>query len=250
MLVIDFDTEVAMNGLTDFLGNSTGRYAKETVAALKRIGCAEDAALLRQILSVASRAGMTQAAIQEDRQKLAPFAVSTFAEVHGTKWQRALNRIEPLSDQLDFDRIRRRAEEFVARHLGAVKEALARPSEAERRRNMAKLPHGARVVKREAFALPVIPTGIGVDPMVAAVVHCLAFFELSGEGAVELSAGNEASSHVGHYLDDLSSEQRRSFVEQLKKIVAYGKKTKWPPAALRFVRTLPEAFFLDDEDAG
>lgn len=114
---------------------------------------------------------------------------------------------------------------------------------------MVKLPQGARVVKREAFVLPLIPTGIGVDPMVAAVVHCLAFFELSGEGAVELSAGNEATAHVGHYFDDLSSEQRRAFKEQLKRIVAHGKKKKWPPAALRFVRTLPEAFFLDDEDA-
>lgn len=34
MLVIDFDTEVAMNGITDFLRNSTGIYGTETVRAL------------------------------------------------------------------------------------------------------------------------------------------------------------------------------------------------------------------------
>ncbi|MFM8581356.1 MAG: hypothetical protein ACKOFW_07615 [Planctomycetaceae bacterium] len=33
MLVVDFDTEISVNGLIDFIGNSTGLYAKETVAA-------------------------------------------------------------------------------------------------------------------------------------------------------------------------------------------------------------------------
>lgn len=124
MLVVDFETEVEMNGVVDFLGNSTGRYAKETVAALECIGCPDDAAALRQIVSIATRARMTHATIQKDRERLGPFTVTTFAEVHGTKWQRALGRIEPLSDQLDFGRIRQRAEVLRHEDLGVVKEAL------------------------------------------------------------------------------------------------------------------------------
>ena len=65
MLVVDLDTEVAMNGMVNFIGNSTGLYASQTVEALERIGCAEDASVLRQILAAAEAAGMTHAAIQD-----------------------------------------------------------------------------------------------------------------------------------------------------------------------------------------
>ena len=48
MLILDFDTEVAMNGSNSFLGNSNGDYARETVTALEIIGCADEARLLRR----------------------------------------------------------------------------------------------------------------------------------------------------------------------------------------------------------
>ena len=35
MLLIDFQTEVEMNGILDFLGNSSGLYARETAEALR-----------------------------------------------------------------------------------------------------------------------------------------------------------------------------------------------------------------------
>ena len=38
MLLVDLETERAMNGMLDFLGNSSGKYAMETVTALELVG--------------------------------------------------------------------------------------------------------------------------------------------------------------------------------------------------------------------
>ena len=55
MLILDFDTEVAMNGSNSFLGNSNGDYARETVTALEIIGCAGAARLLSEIIGIATK---------------------------------------------------------------------------------------------------------------------------------------------------------------------------------------------------
>ncbi|WP_417393747.1 DMP19 family protein [Gimesia chilikensis] len=46
MLILDCDTEVAMNGIDNFIGNSSGRYMRETITALQTIGAQSQAALL------------------------------------------------------------------------------------------------------------------------------------------------------------------------------------------------------------
>jgi hypothetical protein len=52
MLVIDFDTEVHMQGLCGFLENSTGRFLDETIDALEAIGAQETAATMRRIRAI------------------------------------------------------------------------------------------------------------------------------------------------------------------------------------------------------
>jgi hypothetical protein len=66
MLVVDFDTEVSMNGINNFIGNSTGVFANETVAALRAIGCDTQAGQLQKILAIANAAGMTHDMIQRE----------------------------------------------------------------------------------------------------------------------------------------------------------------------------------------
>jgi len=38
MLLVDFETEVSMNGISEFVGNTVGIYARETVGALVVVG--------------------------------------------------------------------------------------------------------------------------------------------------------------------------------------------------------------------
>jgi len=125
MLVVDFETEVSMNGITNFIGNSTGRYARETVDAIRALGCTEHADLLSQILDIADNAGMTFDAIQRDRKGQQAFAVSSFTQTHGDKWDAATEAIYQVEEQFDSDTLIERAEEYVGEHLAVFEAALS-----------------------------------------------------------------------------------------------------------------------------
>ncbi len=89
MLVIDFETEFSMNGIADYLGNSAGAYADQTVEALVRMGCPDAAEKLRTILERSRAAGMTHEAVQAGRSGLPEYGVTSFAKTHGDKWKRS-----------------------------------------------------------------------------------------------------------------------------------------------------------------
>lgn len=116
MLVVDFETQVSMNGINNFIGNNTGIYADETVAALELIGCSDQSQKLKRILEIAAAAGMTYDAIQQDRSGQAEFAITTFTMLHGKKWDAASAEIDMLDRTIDYPDIMQHAERFVAEH--------------------------------------------------------------------------------------------------------------------------------------
>lgn len=113
MLIVDFEAELEMNGINNFIGNSTGLYAYETVEALKIIGCDEDSKILADILKKAKDAGMTHEAIQKDRQKLKLHSVASFQQIHGDKWDNVTDEIDHLAKQIDFEKITKCLEKYV-----------------------------------------------------------------------------------------------------------------------------------------
>ncbi len=126
VLIVDFETEVTMNGINNFIGNSTGLFADETVAALKIIGCTTQADQLQRILDIATAAGMTYATIQQDRSQLAPYAITSFSELHGDKWDTANAAIQAIDVEIDYSQIMMHAETFVALHANAFHVAVGR----------------------------------------------------------------------------------------------------------------------------
>lgn len=62
-------------------------------------------------------------------------------------------------------------------------------------------------VKKAAFAMPLVPESLRVDPYIAAVVQTVAFLELSDEEAVNPDAAIEAIENVSAYLGRLSPDQ-------------------------------------------
>jgi len=124
MLVVDLDTELAMNGIVEFLGNSTGLYASQTVEALERIGCPEDAQVLREILRTAAAGGMTHDAIQDERRGIPEYSVVSFTQLHSSKWREVTAAVQVLSSKLDFSRIGRQAEAWIAQHEGLFRSLL------------------------------------------------------------------------------------------------------------------------------
>ncbi len=125
MLVVDFDTEVSMNGIANFIGNNSGRFAAETVHALRTLGCPADADKLERIVQIAATAGMTHPAIQTDREALEAFAVTSFAKTHGAKWDEVCRAIDAIAVTIDHDTILERLEAYVARNRDALEPLVA-----------------------------------------------------------------------------------------------------------------------------
>ena len=124
MLVFDFETEVSMNGINNFIGNSTGIYAKETVAALELIGCSNQSKQLKTILETAAAAAMTYDTIQQDRSGLSEYVITSFAQLHGEKWEGANSEIGKLESEIDYVDIMVHAERFVITHQNEFRVAL------------------------------------------------------------------------------------------------------------------------------
>ena len=124
MLVIDFDTEVTMNGICDYIGNNTGRFSIEIVAALKEIGCQSYAEKLQNIQNIATTAGMTYQTIQQERSGATQYSVTSFSELHGEKWSTASEEMESIASEINSNEMRARAEMFVSDHVDAFRRAL------------------------------------------------------------------------------------------------------------------------------
>ena len=121
MLLINLRTEYEMGGMTTYIGNSSGLFIRETVDALNKIGCASEAKLLGEIIVVASRAGVTHDAIQKDRSSLKEFAITTFAKLHGDKWDDAAARIEELAEEIyESDQVWESMDRFAIENRDAI----------------------------------------------------------------------------------------------------------------------------------
>lgn len=83
ILLLDFDTEVCMQGILGFLENSTGLFLAETVEAFRTIGASETVEVLRGIQKTLDKHGITPARLRADFNGSKQYQVTTFAEVHG-----------------------------------------------------------------------------------------------------------------------------------------------------------------------
>jgi hypothetical protein len=83
ILVIDLDTELAMNGILGFLENSTGLYLSETIEALVLISAHETSETLRTIARIVESHGVSPENLRAAVNQAQPYAVTSFTELHG-----------------------------------------------------------------------------------------------------------------------------------------------------------------------
>ncbi len=124
MLLIDYETEYSMSGITGFLGNSAGSRLPETIRAIRAIGSDEHADILESIQSTAISAGMTYDAMQADCVGLESFAVTSFEKLHGDKWGEACCSIHTLHDKVDWDSFWSAMLGFVEKNVDSIKSQL------------------------------------------------------------------------------------------------------------------------------
>ena len=91
-------------------------------------------------------------------------------------------------------------------------------------------------VETDRFVMPVIPVELGVDPLLLAVLHSLAFLEISGDQTVEPDWAVEAMEHIAHYLQRLDGLRRDELNGQLGRIADYCEQTDCDPRLRDLVR--------------
>src|SRR5262245_49796593 len=104
----------------------------------------------------------------------------------------------------------------------------------------------SRWVDKTAFVMPLLPTGLKVDPVLAALLHCMAFLELSGDDTIDPDWALEAIEYVAGYLQRLSADETGAVRTQLAAISAYAREQGAPDTFLTFVDGFLEACGLGE----
>jgi hypothetical protein len=83
VLVLDFGTDVNMQGMRGFLENSTGLYLAETIEAFDRIGARATADVLRNIQGILATHGVSTLQLRAGFEGTTPYQITSFNELHG-----------------------------------------------------------------------------------------------------------------------------------------------------------------------
>jgi hypothetical protein len=100
ILVIDFDTEVSMNGMLGFLGNSSGAYLEQTTEAFDLIGAKRTADVLRCISKAMIKHGITHQKLRAPAELLSEYQITSFAELHGPELEAFASEVCEIDDAL------------------------------------------------------------------------------------------------------------------------------------------------------
>jgi hypothetical protein len=98
---------------------------------------------------------------------------------------------------------------------------------------------------KTAFVMPVLPPELDIDPVLAALLHCMAFLELSEDDTVDPDWAVEAMEYVAGYLQRLPAARVAAIGKQLAAARAYGREHGAPSAFIEFVD-----HFLENYGAG
>ena len=83
ILVLDFDTEVNMQGMLGFLENSTGLYLAETIEAFQRIGAKATANIVQSIHGILETHGVSTSQLRFDFDGTSLYGITSFNKLHG-----------------------------------------------------------------------------------------------------------------------------------------------------------------------
>jgi hypothetical protein len=103
-----------------------------------------------------------------------------------------------------------------------------------------------RWVDKTAFVMPELPPDLRVDPVLAGLLHCMAFLELSGDSTVDPDWAVEAMEYVAHYMQRLSAGQAESIRRQLALVSAYARQHGAPDTFIEFVDRFLEHCGVED----
>lgn len=100
ILVINFDTELTMQGILGFLENSTGLFLDDTIETLDRIQAKEDYEILIAIKSKLEQNNVSAQDFRNNVNNLKEYFINTFSKAHGSKYDEMAIEICDIADRL------------------------------------------------------------------------------------------------------------------------------------------------------
>ncbi|MGG4107992.1 DUF4375 domain-containing protein [Paenibacillus lautus] len=91
ILLIEFDTELAMSGIVGFLENSTGLMLDETIDTLKRINAIDDYRVMNKIKEILKKNGIEIKVLRGNINRRSEYEVLKSQEVHELNFEEIIN---------------------------------------------------------------------------------------------------------------------------------------------------------------
>ena len=125
VLLIDFDTEVCMNGILGFLENSTGAYFNQTIDACNLIGAKTTAQTMQQIHDTMAKHKISHHRLREPHKNTTEYQITSFAELHGSQLKTFANEVCEIAHRLYiYDSLKQSPwpslEGYLAEHKAAI----------------------------------------------------------------------------------------------------------------------------------
>jgi len=108
---------------------------------------------------------------------------------------------------------------------------------------------GVKWTPKTAFVLPQLPPSIEVDPVFAALLHLVAFLQLSDDETVDPDDAVEATENIAPYLKQLTKNQLAQYKTQCDAVAIFMRKAKQPDHVVEFFEEFLENMGLLDDQA-
>jgi hypothetical protein len=104
-------------------------------------------------------------------------------------------------------------------------------------------------VPEGAAVFPLIPTELGVNPLLLAVLHATVFLAGSDDEVVEPAAAEEAVQYMAGYLQRLDGALLRQVREDMACLTAFARQEKWPKQLIRALQEFLKEYGIEKGEA-
>lgn len=99
ILLINFDTELAMEGILGFLENSNGAFLNDTVETLKKIQAEQDYNILNKIRRILVENNISTSHLRANINNQELYTLQDFRETHGSTYDVLAERISEIAEK-------------------------------------------------------------------------------------------------------------------------------------------------------
>lgn len=102
-------------------------------------------------------------------------------------------------------------------------------------------------VPEGAAVFPLIPSELGIHPLLLAVLHAVVFFDGSDTSVINDAAADEALQYLATYLQRLKGAELKRIAEDLEVLRDYARSEKWPVEEQNFLKSFLTDYGIGDE---